>query len=321
MASYNRLVRFIPKSTSTSTSASTSSDEPLIGEPCDPTLDVGLASYNSQPIHVSTFTGSSVLSPGQRTGEKVMVGRILSPLSEGEVGTIRCIGLNYINHAKEVGMDIPIVPTLFMKPATALADPYPAPTVIPKAFVGDQAADYEAEFVIVIGHHHHDPSNRKVCKDVSEENAMDYVAGYTAANDLSSRKRQFETSQWGFSKGFDGACPIGPAFIPKEAVGGMGDAVGKKGGLNLKEVTIRGARNGVVCQDSTLDDLIFSVPKIVAFLSQGTTLRPGTIILTGTPAGVGWSSTPKNLLQDGDEFSVYVSHGVGTLINKIQEEK
>lgn len=137
------------------------------------------------------------------------------------------------------------------KPATALADPYPAPTIIPKAFVGDQAADYEAEFVIVIGHHR-DPLTHKVkiCKDVSEENAMDYVAGYTAANDLSSRKRQFETSQWGFSKGFDGACPIGPAFIPRDAVG-QKEAVGKEGGL--EEVRIRGARNGVVCQDSTLE--------------------------------------------------------------------
>jgi 2-keto-4-pentenoate hydratase/2-oxohepta-3-ene-1,7-dioic acid hydratase in catechol pathway len=131
-----------------------------------------------------------------------------------------------------------IKPLYNRKPATALADPYPAPTVIPKAFVNDQAADYEAEFVIVIGHHHSD----KVCKDISEENAMDYVAGYTAANDLSSRKRQFETSQWGFSKGFDGACPIGPCFVPKEAV--EKEAVGnlKEGskeaveGLNLKEL-------------------------------------------------------------------------------------
>jgi 2-keto-4-pentenoate hydratase/2-oxohepta-3-ene-1,7-dioic acid hydratase in catechol pathway len=127
------------------------------------------------------------------------------------------------------------------KPATALADPYPAPTIIPKAFVNDQAADYEAEFVIVIGHHHSDPLIHKVCKNVTEEEAMDYVAGYTAANDLSSRKRQFETSQWGFSKGFDGACPIGPCFVPKGVVGDM------------KGVTIRGARNGVVCQDSTLE--------------------------------------------------------------------
>jgi hypothetical protein len=84
------LVRFIPKNTSTTSSE----EEPLIGEPCDPNQDVGLASYNSEPIHVSTFTGTSILNPGERTGEKVQVGRILSPLSEGEVGTIRCIGLN-----------------------------------------------------------------------------------------------------------------------------------------------------------------------------------------------------------------------------------
>jgi 2-keto-4-pentenoate hydratase/2-oxohepta-3-ene-1,7-dioic acid hydratase in catechol pathway len=139
-----------------------------------------------------------------------------------------------------------IKPLYNRKPATALADPYPAPTIIPKAFVKDQAADYEAEFVIVIGYHHSDP--HKVCKDISEENAMDYVAGYTAANDMSSRKRQFETSQWGFSKGFDGACPIGPAFIPRDAVGKEGSKEGR-----WKEVRIRGARNGLVCQDSTLE--------------------------------------------------------------------
>jgi hypothetical protein len=84
------LVRFIPKNTSTTTS----DDEPLIGEPCDPSQDVGLASYNAEAIHVETFTGTSVLNPGERTGEKVQVERILSPLSEREVGTIRCIGLN-----------------------------------------------------------------------------------------------------------------------------------------------------------------------------------------------------------------------------------
>lgn len=88
------LVRFIPKNTSSTTLSSSSSSEPLIGEPCDPSQDVGLASYNSEPIHVETFTGTSILNPGERTGEKVQVGRILSPLSEREVGTIRCIGLN-----------------------------------------------------------------------------------------------------------------------------------------------------------------------------------------------------------------------------------
>ncbi|KAJ9123160.1 hypothetical protein QFC22_001353 [Naganishia vaughanmartiniae] len=289
--SYARLVRFIPSS---------GSDKPLIGEPQDPEQDVGLASYNSEPIKVSVFSGSSILQPGEKTGDVVEVGKLLSPLAEKEVGTIRCIGLNYVNHAKEVNMALPNVPVLFMKPSTALADPYPAPTVIPKSYAGDNAADYESELVVVIG---------KKCKNVSEEEAPSYIAGYTASNDVSSRAQQFAQSQWCYSKSFDGACPIGPAFVPASQVKDVGDMI------------IEGRKNGTVVQKSKLDDLIFTVPKIVSFLSQGTTLNPGTIILTGTPAGVGWSSEPKNLLKDGDEFRVFVSHGVGTLINKIEEEK
>ncbi|KAJ9104169.1 hypothetical protein QFC20_004606 [Naganishia adeliensis] len=289
-SSYARLVRFIPKS----------GTSPIIGEPSDPSQDVGVAAYNSEPIKVSVFSGKSVLCPGEKTGETVEVEKLLSPLAEEEVGTIRCIGLNYVNHAHEVKMALPTVPVLFMKPSTALADPYPAPTVIPRAYVGDNAADYESELVVVIG---------RSCKNVSEDEAMQYVAGYTASNDVSSRAQQFAQSQWCYSKSFDGACPIGPAFVPASKVENIGD------------MFIRGSKNGKVVQESKLDDLIFTVPKIVSFLSQGTTLKPGTIILTGTPAGVGWSSEPKNLLKDGDEFRVEVSHGVGTLINKIVEEK
>ena len=97
-------------------------------------------------------------------------------------------------------MAIPDIPTVFMKPSTALADPYPAPTIIPKFTLKDDCADYESELTIVIG---------KKCKDVSESEALDYVLGYTAANDVSSRAEQFAQSQWSYSKGFDGACPIG----------------------------------------------------------------------------------------------------------------
>ncbi|GAA6049564.1 hypothetical protein JCM3770_000850 [Rhodotorula araucariae] len=290
MSSWSRLVRFLPTSGST----------PLIGEPTNPEQDVGLASFAGEPIEVETFSGTSVLNPGERTGKKETVKAVLSPLAQEEVGTIRCIGLNYRRHAEEVKMAIPEVPVLFMKPSTALADPHPAPTVIPKAFVADKAADYESEVVIVIG---------KAAKNVSEAEALDYVLGYTAANDVSSRRAQFAQSQWSFSKSFDGACPVGPAVVNKEAV------------KNVADLQIRGTLNGKTVQESGLDDLIFSVPKIVSFLSQGTTLPPGTIILTGTPAGVGWSSEPQTLLKDGDDFRVFVSHGVGTLINEIVEEK
>ncbi|BGP36583.1 hypothetical protein JCM10449v2_000484 [Rhodotorula kratochvilovae] len=290
MSNWSRLVRFVPTSGST----------PLIGEPTNPEQDVGLASFAGEPIEVETFTGSSVLNPGERTGKKETVKAVLSPLAQEEVGTIRCIGLNYRRHAEEVKMAIPEVPVLFMKPSTALADPHPAPTVIPKAFVADKAADYESEVVIVIG---------KAAKNVSEAEALDYVLGYTAANDVSSRRAQFAQSQWSFSKSFDGACPVGPAIVNKEQV------------KDVADLKIMGSLNGNTVQESGLDDLIFSVPKIVSFLSQGTTLLPGTIILTGTPAGVGWSSEPQTLLKDGDDFRVFVSHGVGTLINQIVEEK
>ncbi|WVW85185.1 hypothetical protein I302_107223 [Kwoniella bestiolae CBS 10118] len=290
MSSFSRLIRFIPKSSST----------PLIGEPVDAGLDVGIASYESKPIEVEVYSGHSVLNAGEKTGKKETVGRLLSPLGQEEVGTIRCIGLNYVNHAKEVNQPIPTTPTLFMKPSTALGDPFPAPSVIPRAYVADDAADYEAEVAIVIG---------KQAKNVSEDEALDYLLGITAANDLSSREAQFRTSQWSYSKSFDGACPIGPAIVHKDHIKG------------LAQVQIAGELNGKTVQDSKLDDLIFSIPKIISFLSQGTTLQPGTIILTGTPAGVGWTASPRVTLKDGHEFRVFVSHGVGTLINKIEEER
>ncbi|KAK1926854.1 putative mitochondrion protein [Papiliotrema laurentii] len=291
MSTYTRLVRFLPSS---------SSGAPLIGEPVDPNVDVGLALRDGKSVEVEVLSGSSVLEPGSRTGAKVAIGRLLSPISKAEIGTIRCVGLNYVNHAKEVNMPIPEVPTLFLKPANALGDPYPAPTVIPKAFVQDNAADYESELAVVIG---------KAAKDVTEEEAWDYLAGFTAANDISSRQAQFAQSQWCFSKSFDGACPLGPAFVPKEIV------------QDVKKMKIEGKLNGRVVQTSLLDDLIFSIPKIISFLSQGTTLDPGTVIITGTPAGVGWSSSPRVVLHDGDEFHVTVSHGVGTLVSRIVEEQ
>ncbi|WWD09720.1 hypothetical protein V865_007848 [Kwoniella europaea PYCC6329] len=292
MSTYSRLIRFIPKSSA--------HPGPLIGEPADPEIDVGIASYESKAIEVNVYSGRSVLNPGEKTGQIEIVDKLLSPLGQNEVGTIRCIGLNYVNHAKEVNLPIPETPTLFMKPSSALADPYPSPTIIPKSFVSDNAADFESEVALIIG---------KEAKNVSEDNALDYLLGITAANDISSREAQFAQSQWCYSKSFDGACPIGPAIVHKSQL------------ARLEEIRISGILNGTTVQDSKLDDLIFSIPKIISFLSQGTTLQPGTIIITGTPAGVGWSANPRITLKDGDEFRVFVSHGVGTLINKIVEEK
>jgi 2-keto-4-pentenoate hydratase/2-oxohepta-3-ene-1,7-dioic acid hydratase in catechol pathway len=210
----SRLVRFIPRVLASSPSPSSARAIPSIGEPTDPLQDVGLASYSGADIEVDVYSGTSVLSPGSNTGRREMVDRLLSPLSPHEVGTVRCIGLNvrsprslsysilsfrpphlsltshftssyvitradkqYHRHAAEMSMEKPTLPTLFLKPATALGDPYPAPTILPRAFLQDNAADYEAELAVVIG---------KDCKDVSEDQAMDYVLGYVSSSLLLS---------------------------------------------------------------------------------------------------------------------------------------
>lgn len=118
------------------------------------------------------------------------------------------------------------------KPSTALADPYPAPTIIPKFTIQDDCADYEAELAVVIG---------KECKNVSEADAMDYVLGYTAANDVSSRKSQFSQTQWCFSKGFDGSCPLGPVLVSKAVV------------PDPSKLKLRGLKNGKVLQECGLE--------------------------------------------------------------------
>lgn len=225
-----------------------------------------------------------------------------------------------------MSLEIPTVPTLFIKPSTSLGHPYPtSPTILPKITQADGTGDYESEMAIVIG---------RDAKDVSEDEALEYVLGYTAANDISSRTSQMNQSQWCFSKGFDGACPLGPVLVSQKVFGDVG-------GLR-----IRGVKNGVVLQDCQLtyvlptlfympillsvdflygvfniySDLIFSVPKLVSFLSQGTTLPAGTIILTGTPPGVGAAKNPKEFLKAGDEFAVELLPHVGTLVSKFEDQ-
>ncbi|KAK3503100.1 hypothetical protein B0T13DRAFT_191229 [Neurospora crassa] len=289
--SFSRLVRFVPKD---------DDSKVLIGEPIDSQVDVGAAVRKGEDVEVNVYSGTSVLDAGSPTGNKAIIGRILSPVTAQEAGTIRCIGLNYKKHAEEAKMSIPEIPTLFLKPATALADPYPAPTPIPKHTIESDSADYESELAIIIG---------KDCKNVNEADALDYVLGYTASNDISSRASQFAQTQWCYSKGFDGSCPIGPVLVSKEVIGDVG---------GLK---VRGLKNGKVMQESPLTDLIFSVQEIISFLSQGTTLPKGTVIITGTPAGVGFAKNPKELLHDGDEFVVEILPHIGSLYNVMKNEQ
>ncbi|EMT70410.1 homoprotocatechuate catabolism bifunctional isomerase/decarboxylase [Fusarium oxysporum II5] len=263
LTSFTRLIRFTAK------------NEPskiLIGEPVSGSVDVGLVLRNGQDVWAYLFTGSSMLELGNKTGQKVQVDRLLSPLAQHEVGTIRCIGLNYKQHAREVNLTIPTVPTVFLKPATSLNDPFPSPIPLPKISQSTDSADYESELAVVIG---------KTCRNVTESQAYDYVLGYTACNDVSSRAPQFRDSQWCFSKGFDRSCPLGPTLVSRDAI------------PDPSRLKLRGIRNGQLVQDCGIDDLIFNAPQIVSYLSQDTTLPAGTVILTGTPAGVGYGRSPR----------------------------
>jgi 2-keto-4-pentenoate hydratase/2-oxohepta-3-ene-1,7-dioic acid hydratase in catechol pathway len=194
-------------------------------------------------------------------------------------GKIICIGLNYRSHAEEQGAEPPESPTFFAKFANALAPPggtVPLPS-------WSEKVDYEAEVAFVIGAR---------CKDVSEERAMDRVAGYMLFNDLSARDYQFKTPQWMPGKVFDGAAPCGPALVtPDEA--GPHDAI---------EIELR--LNGEVMQKASTADLVHSVPALVAHLSTLMTLAPGDVVATGTPAGVGSLREPAVWLESGDEVVV-----------------
>jgi 2-keto-4-pentenoate hydratase/2-oxohepta-3-ene-1,7-dioic acid hydratase in catechol pathway len=202
---------------------------------------------------------------------------LLPPITDP--GKIVCIGLNYGAHAAEAGIDPPETPTFFAKFANALAAP--GATVPLPSF--SEKVDYEAEVAFVIGDR---------ATDVAEDDALDFVAGYTLMNDLSARDFQFKTPQWMPGKVFDGSAPLGPALVtPEEA--GPHDAIGISLLLNGEEM-----------QSSTTGDLIHSVPALVAHLSRLMTLEPGDVIATGTPAGVGGAREPRVWLKPGDEVVV-----------------
>lgn len=214
--------------------------------------------------------------------------QLLAPIPDPE--KIVCIGLNYRKHAAEVGVEeLPEMPTIFAKYPNALA-PDGATVRVPTA-----KTDYEAEVAFVVG---------RRAKDVEEAEALDHVAGYTLLNDLSARDLQGATPQWMPGKVFDGSAPCGPCLVtPDEA--GPADAI-----------AIRLTLNGEEMQSGATDDLIFSVPQLVAQLSRLMTLEPGDIVSTGTPEGVGMGRDPRVWLADGDEIAIE-SPTLGRLVTRI----
>ena len=205
-------------------------------------------------------------------------------------GKIVCVGLNYRDHAEEQGVELPQAPLFFAKYTTSLIGPGD-PIVIPPAV---KMCDYEAELGVVIG---------ATVKGVSKENALEAVAGYVVANDVSARDLQFGDGQWTRGKSPDTFCPVGP-MVPASQV------------PDPHALPIRAIVSGETLQDSNTSNLIFGIDEIISYASQTSTLEAGDLILTGTPAGVGVFRDPKRLLQPGDTVTIQID-GVGELTNPV----
>ena len=226
-------------------------------------------------------------------GEVVPLGeaRLYAPVARP--AKIIAIGLNYEDHAAETGREIPEKPIVFAKYPNTVIGPGEA-IRIPAI---TEQVDYEAELAVVIG---------RTAKNVSESEALGYVFGYMCGNDVSSRDLQFsEGGQWTRSKSLDTFAPMGPFIATRDEV------------PEEQNLSIRCVLNGEVVQDGTTARMIFSVAELVSFLSKGMTLSPGDIILTGTPAGVGYVREPQLFMKPGDEVTVEIE-GLGSLTNPVE---
>jgi 4-hydroxyphenylacetate degradation bifunctional isomerase/decarboxylase decarboxylase subunit len=241
-------------------------------------------------MKIGRFLESGKVIEGRIEGDEVVTpdgGRLrienLEYLSPVKPSKIICVGLNYVDHAKELKMEIPGNPILFMKPPSAVIGhegkvKYPNMT---------QKLDYEAELAIVIG---------KKCKDVPAKNALDVIMGYTCFNDITARDLQEKDVQWTRAKSFDTFAPIGPHIVTKDKI--------DPDSLDIKMFV-----NGELCQNSNTKNFIFGVSHLIEFVSEVMTLYPGDVIATGTPPGVGQ-------VKPGDKMEVVIE-GIGTLRNYV----
>jgi 2-keto-4-pentenoate hydratase/2-oxohepta-3-ene-1,7-dioic acid hydratase in catechol pathway len=256
--------------------------------------------HNGQPtygcldddiIQTTNLQWPDILSgkPVSITGEVAREGvRFLNPISYP--GKIVCVGLNYMDHCRETHTPPPSRPLLFTKFTTSMNDPNG--DIVWSTTLTNEV-DFEAELAVIIG---------KTCRHIQEAEALDYIAGYTAANDVSARDVQLGDGQWVRGKSLDTFCPLGSVFVTSDEI------------PDPQNLAISSRLNGVVMQNSHTSEMIFPVANLISFCSQSFTLEPGDVILTGTPHGVGLGRDPKVYMQDGDVIEVEIE-GIGRLEN------
>ena len=249
-----------------------------------------------QPDGSAREITGDILGDFKVTDRVVKPGKLLAPIVPS---SILAIGLNYKKHAEEGGKGVPAQPMLFMKSLNSLQNPGD-PIEIPVKMASTEV-DYECELAVVIG---------KKCKNATKANALDFVLGYTCANDVSARdwQRNGGGGQWCQGKSFDTFCPLGPVLVTKDEI------------PNPNKLRIRTLLNGEAMQDWNTDDMIFDVPTLIEFLSASKTLLPGTVILTGTPHGVGFARNPPVWLKAGDTVTIDIEK-IGALTNPVVNEK
>ena len=245
--------------------------------------------------------GSALVIEGDIFGEfhvthrPAEVAKLLAPV---QPFAIICIGLNYKFHAEETKAAIPQHPVVFMKLPNVVQHPGD-PILLPTHLKSDKV-DYECELAVIIG---------KKARNVSKADALKHVLGYTCGNDVSARDWQKHGGggQWCRGKSFDTFCPLGPVLV-------TADEIPNPNSLGIKTIL-----NGQTMQDWNTNDMIFDVPTLIEFLSGSTTLMPGTVIMTGTPHGVGMARTPPVFMKHGDTVSVEIEK-IGTLTNPVLNE-
>jgi 2-keto-4-pentenoate hydratase/2-oxohepta-3-ene-1,7-dioic acid hydratase in catechol pathway len=253
---------------------------------------------------VASLDAFLALDPAARTAAQARLGepvglagtKLHAPLHPHK--NVFCVGRNYLAHAEEgaraagTKLELPEVPTFFSKAPTAIADP---DATLHLSSTVSQKYDWEAELAVVIGTR---------CKDVPEDRALDVVFGYTCLNDVSAHDLQRATTQWFKGKTLDDTCPLGPWIVTADEIGDP----------QKLDVSLR--LNGEVKQHASTSVMIFSVARVIAYLSRGMTLEPGDIIATGTPEGVGFARTPPEFLKDGDVMEVEIEK-IGVLRSSV----